>query len=138
MFTDPRARPLSVTIIVIGVFLFGIVNAWRAYGLFSQTDLLLTLGVAVDPRLRAAVAVVWALLFFGAVVALWRRHPVSRATIPLLLAVYAVYEIGLLLFLVQSPVARRGWPADTLFYAALIFLAAWLLNRRAVRSYFGE
>jgi hypothetical protein len=136
MFTDPRARPLSVTIVAIGVFLFGIINAWRAYGLASQADLLLTLGVAVDPRLRAAVAVVWALLFLGAVVALWRRQPFSRGAIPLLLAVYAVYQIGLLLFLVQSPVARRGWPADTFFYAVLIILTAWLLNRRAIRSYF--
>lgn len=137
MLTDPRTRPLSVTIIAIGVFLFGLVNGWRAFGLFDQTDLLLASGVSIDPRLRAVVAIVWALLFIGAVLALWRRHPLSRVAVPLLVAAYALYEVGLLLFLVQSPVARRGWPTDTLFYATLVFLSAWLLNRRAVRAYFG-
>jgi hypothetical protein len=138
MFTDPQARPLSVTISGIGVFLFGLVNAWRALALFNQADLLLELDVAVDPRLRAVIAGGWALLFLGAVVALWRRQPASRLAVPLLLGVYALYEMGLLLFLVQSPVARQGWPADTLFYATLIILAAWLLNRRVVRSYFRD
>jgi hypothetical protein len=138
MFNDPRARPLSVTIIAIGVFLFGVVNAWRAFALFSQADLLLALDVAVDPRLRALVAAFWALSFWGCLVALWRRVPAGRVAVPLLLAGYALYQIGLLLFAVESPVARQGWLADALFYTVLIFLAAWILNRPAVRSYFAQ
>jgi hypothetical protein len=138
MLTDPHARPFSVTMIAVGVFLIGLVNAWRAVALFGQADLLLALQVSADPRLRAAAAVVWALLFFGAMIALWRRHDVSRLAIPLLLAVYAVYELGLLLFLVQSPVARRGWPADALLYALFIVLTTWFLNRPTVRSYYRE
>jgi hypothetical protein len=136
MLNDPRARPLSVTIIAIGVFLFGVVNAWRAFALFGQADLLLELGVAIDPRLRAIVAAFWSLLFWGAAVALWRRFSAGRVAVPLLLGGYALYQLGLLLFAVESPVARQGWLADALVYAVIISLAAGLLNRRAVRSYF--
>jgi hypothetical protein len=123
---------------MIGVFLFGVANLWRAVSLMGQSSLLLAWGVAFDPRARAVVALAWALLFVAATVVLWQRRPFSRTAIPVLLLVYILYRSALFIFFVESTVARRGWPAYLVFYAAVILLSTWLLNRPAVRTYFTE
>lgn len=132
------ARPRSVTLLALGVFTLGVVNIWRVLVLMGQLDLLQGLGAAVDPRIRLILAFVWALLFLEAAILLWRRRPISRLIIPLLLTLYAVYHFGLTFFFVQSPVARQGWPFDLLIYTLAILFSCWALNRRGVQPYFRD
>jgi hypothetical protein len=95
-------RPLSVTLLTWGVFLLGLVNVWRAVALFKQSNLLLDLGVSLDPRLRMFVAIIWALVFISISLSIWRRWKAARFLTPILLILYAVYQLGLVRFFSQG------------------------------------
>ena len=128
-------RPLSITITILGAFLLGMWNIWRTLTLFRQRNLLLALGVNLDPRIRLVMALIWSLLLLALVVALWQRRPLVRWLLPLSLFLYALYRMGLLAFFVQSAVVRQGWPTDVVFYTGTIAWATWALHRPGSRSY---
>jgi hypothetical protein len=135
--TVPRAkRPLSVTAAALSLLAFALINGWRFAALTGQSDLLLELGGGPDPRWRMGLALVWAILFLDAAVALWRGRGRSRKSVPLILFLYAAYELSLLAWFARSPVARQGWLVDLLFYLLLIGWSSWALNRTAVQPYF--
>lgn len=130
------ARPRTVTIALWWVFLLGAWNAARAVTLGRQSDLLLDLGVVLSPHLRLALAMFWAVVFCTLTVMLKQKRPITRRAIPLLLTVYALTELALLFFFVQSSVARRTWLLNTMFYLAMITFTYWALNRAAADNYF--
>ncbi len=129
-------RPFTVTLTIMGVFLLGLWNLGRAAALYREQDLLLTLQVQPDPRLRLTIALVWAVIFGGLVWAVWRRRPFSQKAIPVLTAIYATYDLGLRIF---SPPARlngANWLLTGAFYLIIILFMAWALNRQAANDYF--
>lgn len=131
-------RPRSVTITLWGVFLLGVWNVARAIALVQQSAVLLTLDVQPDPRLHLIMALVWAIAFLALAFALWQKQPFARQAIPLLLLLYALYELSLLVIFVQSPLARRSWLLNTLAYIETILFAHWALNRSAAQAYFAK
>lgn len=134
----PLSRPHTVTIAIWGVFLIGAWNAGRALSLGRQLELFLAWEISPDPRLRLIVALVWMALFWGATIAIRLRRPGTGRSVPILMALYGLYELGLLSFFVHAPVARSAWLVNTLFYLACLLFLAWALNRPAARNYFRE
>jgi hypothetical protein len=131
-------RPLSVTLTAWGVFLIGIANGWRALGLYRSSDLLLSLGAQPDPRLRLALALIWAALFALLALSIWRRRAAVRRRLAVVLALYLAYELTVNVLLARSDLARQGWPAWALLSAALFLAAVWSLYHRAARTYFAD
>jgi hypothetical protein len=136
MAHSPAKRPVSVTLTAVLIFTLALINVWRFVALSGQLTLLLELGGSIDPRWRMGLALVWAVLLLDTAAAIWRRRARSRTVAPLILFLYATYELNLLAWFVQSPVARQGWLADLLFYLLAIGWSSWALNRTAARSYF--
>lgn len=131
---DPH-RPLSVTLVLLGVFLIGLANGWRALGLLRQSSLLLEAGAEPDPRLCAAGSAAWALLFLGLAFVLWRRRSYTRLLVPAVLLAYGLFE-----FVLPGPCApvnrvQETWPVDGIIYAAAVVFAAVALNIAAGRAY---
>jgi hypothetical protein len=131
-------RPLSVTLVILGVLLFGLVNGWRALGLVRQSSLLLELGAEPDPRLCAAAAAVWATLFVGLAVATWRGRRYARLAVPLTIVAYGSIQIALPGLCAQPAQSTDGWPVWLIIYAMAILLSALTLNVGAGRAYFDD
>lgn len=129
-----RPRPIVLT---IWLFLFlSLINLWRAAGLGRQRELLQELGAAVQPVWLLAGAILWAGLFGGSALAIWQRWPPARLAAPLLLLLYALYQLALAVFVTRSAVAQQGWPAAALLYILALLFTTWALNRPANLSYF--
>lgn len=135
-FHRRQSRPRSVALIAWGVLLLGVANGWRALGLYRQSGLFLELDLSPDPRLRLAMAIVWATGFVIAAVSLWLRRRVVRLALPLLLLLYAIYQLGLLGLYALADELRGEWPAVATLYAVTILFTIWVLNRRVGRQYF--
>lgn len=135
---SPRSsRPRSVTFVVAGVFLLGLVNIYRAVGLVQQNELQLELGVVPDPRLRLILAIIWATVFLIMTTALLFRKPITRALVPVLLALYALYRLALVGLFAQSTYSRGNLFLFALIYTVVILYTIWALNRKTGASYLG-
>ncbi len=130
------ARPRTVTITLWGVFILGAWNVGRALTLGQQSRLLLEFGVVPDPRWRLIIALMWSSLFWGLTILLKRKRPITRQAIPLLILVYALFELGFLFFFAQAMPARRAWLVNMVFYGILFLFVSWALNRPAAKVYF--
>ena len=131
-------RPRSVTLTFWGVFLLGGWNCGRLLSISLNYRLLTTFSTSPTPLFRLVMALVWMLLLWAAVLALWQKRPFIRRAIPFILIVYTAYELGLLLIFAQAGPARSGWLANTLFYLAISVFSYWALNRTAVKPYFRD
>ncbi len=136
--SSPAKRPFAVTITLLGVLFFAALNTWRVFALWQQSSLLLALDVRPDPRIRLVFAGVWAIVFWGAALALWLRRPWSRQSVPIFLAVYALYDIILQALFVRIPQSGSVWLMRVLLYSMLVAFTVWALNRTAVKSYFTQ
>jgi hypothetical protein len=133
----PRSsRPFSVTLVTWGVFILGLANAWRALALYRQSDLLLELGVSLDPRLRLFLALIWAAVFVILAISLWRRWATARFLAPALILFYSVYELGISSLFALSAETLSGLPANLAMASVAVAFSAWSLNRKAARQYF--
>jgi len=129
-------RPFGVTLVSWGVFLLGLANLWRATALYRQSDLLLELGVSLDPRFRFILALFWAIAFILAAFALWRKWTVARFITPVLLLLFSVSELGLTFWFARSANSRDSLSIGAVLYVILILFSVWALNRKAARRYF--
>ena len=129
-------RPFGVTLVLLGGFLIGLANGWRALGLIRQSNLLLERGAESDPRLCAAVSIVWAVVFLGLAYALWRRKLITRFVVPV---VSLTYGLNRFVWPGPCPPATRlqdSLPVAVVFFAAAILFAALALNVASGRAYF--
>ena len=131
-------RPLSVTLVILGVLLFGLTNGWRALGLVRQSSLLLELGANPDPRACAAVALVWAMVFIGLAIAAWRGSSYVRLAVPLAILAYGSVQSVLPGLCAQAAKSTSRWPVTVIIYAMAVLLSALILNFGAGRAYFGD
>ena len=131
-------RPRTVTLLILGVFLLGIWNAGRTLAIAKQSDLLLTLTVTPDPRIRIGMAAVWTVIFFGAAAALWWKRPFSPTVTPILLSLYAIIELMQKLFFTQDSINWELWWITAVIYALAIITTYWILNRSAAKLFFGK
>ena len=134
--TTKEKRPRSVTITLLGVMLLGAWRAAQAFAMAQQIALLLALNIRPDPRLLLVIAVSWMILFWGSAIALWLKWPFSRWLIPLLLILYALYELVLQGLFVRIPISGQSWLLRILLYSVAVLFAVWSLNRSKTISYF--
>lgn len=134
--TAKEKRPRSVTITLLGVMLLGMWRAAQAFAIAQQVTLLLALNISPDPRLLLVIAAGWMVLFWGSAIALWRRSLFTRWLIPLLLLLYALYELVMQGLFVRIPISGQSWLLRILLYSVAILFAVWSLNRSKARSYF--
>lgn len=128
-----RKRPLSVTIVIVGVLSIGAINLWRVAGLLRQMDVLLTLALTVDPCLQLAIASGWAVLFGGLGWMAWHVRPITRWLIPVALTMYAITRLLQTVFFAP---ARQINSAELILSIAIIIFSWWALNRPATTAYF--
>ncbi|UCG25786.1 MAG: hypothetical protein JSW55_07295 [Chloroflexota bacterium] len=131
-------RPLGVTLVILGVLLFGLTNGWRALGLVRQSSLLLELGAKPDPRVCAAVAAIWAILFAGLAFATWRGRRFVRLAVPLAILAFGSLQIALPGLCAQPAQSQDGWLVMAIIYAMASLLSALALNAGPGRAYFDE
>ncbi|HID54129.1 MAG TPA: hypothetical protein EYP41_19085 [Anaerolineae bacterium] len=129
-------RPFTVTLTILGVVLLGLWNLGRAAALYREQDLLLSLQMQPDPRLRLLIAAVWAVIFGGLAWAVWRRRPFSQKATPGLTALYAAGDLGLPFIFPAARLNQTGWLLTGVFYIIIILFMAWALNRPAANAYF--
>lgn len=130
------SRPFSVTLVIWGVFILGLANAWRALALYRQSDLLLELGVSLDPRIRLFLALIWAAVFVTSAISIWRRWASARFLTPTLILLYSIYELGITSLFALSSGSLNGLPANLAMVVVAVIFSAWSLNRKAARQYF--
>ena len=135
-FYTLQKRPRSVTIMIWGVFLLGLINGWRAFGLGQQADLLLMLGSSLNPYVGMGLAIGWSVIFFTAAAALWRRLSWTQWLIPGLILIHGLYYIALALIFGRTADSRNVWLAFTVLFALLFLFSLWALKRPSVRWYF--
>jgi hypothetical protein len=134
----PAKRPLSVTLILWGVFLFGVWNVSKAVLLIQSRSLFLAHGVQPDSLWQAGGAMIWAGLFWAAAWALWRKRPSTQFLIPLLLLLYGLYTIAIRLIFSPLPFAANGGLTIIVFFAVVIIFTFLALQRADKRYYFVE
>ena len=134
--TTKEKRPRSVTITLLGVILLGAWSAAQAFAMAQQVTLLLALNIKPDPRLLLVIATGWMVLFWGLAIAIWSRWTFTRWLIPLLLLLYALYELMLQGLFVRIPISGQSWLVRFLLYSVAVLFAIWSLNRSKTRSYF--
>lgn len=96
-------RPRIIHIVLWGVVFLALWNLGQAVALFRQMGGLAELSLTPDPRRRLVMALIWSVLFWAAAAFLWRGHSRRWPLVPLLLAVYGVYELGIM-------IAFSNWP----------------------------
>lgn len=137
MSASPK-RPRTITLVLLVLILLGIVQAGKVVALAQQSALLLELQVKPDPRLQMLIAAAWMALFWGMAFALSRRIALTRWLIPLLLAVYVLYELAILGIFVRVPISRDRWIQNSVCAVALVLFAFWALNISAAKAYYLE
>lgn len=133
----PRSsRPFSVTLVTWGVFILGLANAWRALALYRQSDLLLELGVSLDPRIRLFLALIWAAVFVTLAISIGRRWATARFLAPILILFYSIYELGISSLFALSSGSLSGLSVNLAMVGVAVAFTAWSLNRKVARQYF--
>jgi hypothetical protein len=107
-------------------------NLGRAAALWRQADWLTDLPLRPDPRVRLAAALGWAALFCMASAGLWQRRAWARTLVPLLLALYGLFELGMIAIYTSVPPATL----PVMLYALFVGFAAWALWRPSAGTFF--
>ncbi len=123
---SPRSRSVTITLWI--VFLLGTWNAGRVLTLMRNGRTLAKYITRPELYVRLGLTLLWALLFWGLAVALWQKRPFARRAVPLLLSLYAIYELSLPVFFAPTPAARQGWLVNALFYLVIILFSVWSLT----------
>ncbi len=128
-------RPSSVTLVALGGFLLGGWNLWRALVLVRRRPFLNTLDVSLDPLWRAGMALLWAVLFLAAALAVWQGRGRLRWLSPVILAGYVLSDLMVQYLFAASPLALQGWGAALVAYGLVWVALVWALYRPATRMY---
>lgn len=130
-------RPHTVTLVLWGVILFGVWNAGRALVLFKQRFVLIELQIRPSPWIQILFALGWVVLFWGCAYGLRQKRPFSPKAVPTLIALYALYDLGIR-FLFAPSRNQSTWTLTGIFFISCVLLSYWALNRKAAKLYFKE
>lgn len=123
--------PRAARVIQSGLWLLALLNLARAVALWRQADWLTGLPLSPDPRLRLALAFLWALLFAAAAATLRAARPPGRRLVSLLLVAYGVVELSMTLGFTSTPLALPSVALYTAF-AGFAGLTLWPPPARAL------
>ena len=119
-------RPLVMRIVRWGVAVLGLWNLGRAVTLWTQKEWLESLSPSPPSEYRFAIASVWAAAFLISAAGFWRWSWLRRL-IPILVALYGVYEMSLLIVYAQV----TPGPLTIILYLSFICFTEWVLWRHS-------
>lgn len=131
-------RPVTVTLLIWGVILFGGWNGSRVWAWARNRDLWQSHSVWPPPAFQMVMALLWAVGFGVMAWFLVRKRPFTRWAVPGLLALYGAYTLGIRLLFVSGPHTLVGIWVMTLFFLMLVLLSMLILRRAARQAYFSE
>lgn len=124
----------QVKLTIWGVGGLGCINIWRAISLAQQSQLLSELGGSFSPVLRLIIDIGWAGLLITLAILLGSIPQQLRWLVPLVLAMYGLYRLGMLFFFALSAAAHQGWGIYLLVYLVGAFFAYWALTHPQVKG----
>jgi len=140
-------RPLSVTILALGVLIITVINLTR-FILSVRDWSFLASQPGVSPLYLALSGFVWAAVGTLLVWGLWSARPWAPRLMQAGALTYALYYWLDLLFLQDHPVSGVGgvlkvvlptsWQFSTLVTVICLAYMAWTLGRPKVKAYFGQ
>lgn len=134
MGSPRRSRPISVSVLTLGVLLF---TAWYGIRLIAGLSLP-ALPLSVPGWYLPLTGAVWMGCGMLALLGIWRRRPWVPAMIGWTGLVFAVWRLADRALLARSDYAALTLPG----LAGLLLLGlgatAWILRRTAARTYFEE
>lgn len=124
-------RSLAERVVFWGVVLTAFWNLGRAVILISQLEWIAEVTTWPNPHLRPGLAILWSALFFVAAIGLRWRLSWFRVSVPLLLAIYGVYELVMMI----TFAARRPEHLLILAYTGFVLFSGWVMWRPASGFY---
>lgn len=82
------------------------------------------------------MAAIWAVIFWGLAWGLWRKRPFTQHAIPILLTLYALFELSIQRRFAQPLTGWTGWYLSLALFVIAILITTWVLNRPAAKYYF--
>jgi hypothetical protein len=130
-----RRRPLSVTLLAIGVLIFAGINLIRVVASLQQREFLAGL-LPISPLYLSISGLVWLVVGLILVWGLWLgRHWAIRATLLGVLAYSLYYWFNRLLLDAEKP--GYNWLFSAAINLLLLGIVFWVLNNRKARVFFG-
>ncbi len=132
-------RPVSVTLLALGVLSIGALNLIRFVQALEQWSFLASLP-AVSPLYPALSGLVWCLVGLGLFWGLWRGLSWGYRLAPIFAVLYSLYFwIDRLVVDRRISLAPPGtaWPFQAVANILFLGLLVWILNRRGAKNYFG-
>jgi hypothetical protein len=133
--THTPPRPMSVTILVLGVLTIAGFNLIRFYQAIRLWDFLSEFPT-VSPLYLAASGLIWGIAGVTLANGLWRGYPPARRFTLIFIAAYTLYY-----WIDRLLVSKPELSANLPFFAGLNFIlwvaTVWILTRPRVRAFFG-
>jgi hypothetical protein len=131
-----KKRPISVTWLAAGAFCISVGNLIGVYGGLARWSLYTTLALVVSPGLLAGMQAVWGVVWLAAAWGLWRLKPWARPALLIVSPVYAVYQLGMQVFLAQAGYFRGRLPFTAVLAALLLGGIFAVMTRPRVKDAF--
>jgi hypothetical protein len=131
----PPKQPTSVTILLWGVFIGGLVNIWRAWAITEQSALFQTFDFTIPLLTNLMVALLSVLFLFALGVMLKQGRPIVRVLLPAFLTLYAASQFtSKWLWGATIP----GWQMWLIFYNAGILFTIWVCWQPKNKDYWKD
>ena len=131
-------RPLSVTLLALGVLSFTGANFLRFVESIRQWPLLSSLPLEISPIYIGLTGLLWTLAGLPILWGLWRGRPWASLGLRILVVVFAVFFWIDRLLVVNFPGERVNWPFLLITNLVVWFIAFWVLTRKPVKQFFGD
>lgn len=140
-------RPISVTILAMGVLIISVINLVRL-ALSIRDWKFLASWPGVSPLYIASTGLIWTLTGLILLWGLWRAKNWAPQLMQALALTYALFYWLDHIFLVNHPLTGANgsmrallpinWPFAAGVTAVCLAYTAWTINRRKVKTYFGQ
>ena len=130
-------RPLSVTLLALGVLILTGAYITRFVLAIKQWAFLNTLPLTVPPLYLALSGLFWGVVGLPLCLGLWRGWRWSAKALRWVAPLYAAYIWLDRLLLVSSPAGRVNHPFRLGATLVLLALLYWILSRQKAKHFFG-
>jgi len=127
-------RPLSVTLLAVGVLILAGINLLR-FAISLQQRAFLSSLLPLEPLYLTISGLVWALLGLLLVWGLWSGRGWAVRATQVAVLVYSTYFWLDRIFLAQG--AGRNWPFALAVNLSVLVIVFWILYNRKAKAYFG-
>jgi hypothetical protein len=131
-----KKRPISVTWLAAGALCISVGNLIGIYGGLARRSLYQTLDLSISPGLLAGMQAAWSVVWLAAAWGLWRLKPWARPALLIVSPIYAVYQLGMQVFLARSGYFRGRLPFTAGLAAVLLGGIFTIMTRPRIKDAF--